>query len=103
MEPGPPPIVTDAGILLIYNAADDKLVYTTAWALFDKTDPSKLIARAETPFLRPQTDWQRVGQVPNVVFTEGMVKDKSKDEWWIYYGGADKYIGASRIRISITH
>jgi beta-1,2-mannosidase len=102
MEPGPPPIITEAGILLIYNAADDNLVYTTAWALFDKKDPSKLLARAEAPFLRPQTEWQQVGQVPNVVFTEGMV-DKSTDQWWIYYGGADKYIGASRIRILIKH
>jgi predicted GH43/DUF377 family glycosyl hydrolase len=27
MEPGPPPVVTSAGILLFYNGADDKLVY----------------------------------------------------------------------------
>jgi len=99
MEPGPPPIITEAGILLIYNAADDDLVYTTAWALFDKNDPGKLLARADQPFLRPEKEWQRVGQVPNVAFTEGLVKDKG--QWWIYYGGADKYIGASRIRISI--
>ena len=98
MEPGPPPIMTDKGILLIYNGADDKLVYTTAWALFDKQDPAKPIARADTPFLKPETEWQRVGQVPNVVFTEGMVQ-KGK-EWWIYYGGADKYIGASRLTLS---
>jgi len=101
MEPGPPPIITDAGILLIYNGADDELVYSTGWALFDKNDPSKLLARADEPFLRPEKEWQRVGQVPNVVFTEGMVK--IKERWWIYYGGADKYIGASRIRIQIRH
>jgi predicted GH43/DUF377 family glycosyl hydrolase len=98
MEPGPPPIITDEGILLIYNGADDNLVYTTAWALFDKSDPTRLLARAEKPFLRPETEWQRVGQVPNVVFTEGMLR--KGNEWWIYYGGADKYIGASRISIS---
>ncbi|HVH87742.1 MAG TPA: glycoside hydrolase family 130 protein [Terriglobales bacterium] len=98
MEPGPPPIVTDRGILLIYNAADDNLVYTTAWALFDRNEPTKLVAQAEQPFLRPEREWQRVGQVPNVVFTEGMVQ--SGGEYWIYYGGADKYIGASRIKIS---
>ena len=98
MEPGPPPIITEKGILLIYNGADDNLVYTTAWALFDKDDPAKLIARAEAPFLKPETEWQRVGQVPNVVFTEGMVQ-KGK-EWWIYYGGADKYVGAARVLMS---
>jgi len=97
MEPGPPPILTDEGIVLIYNAADDGLIYSTAWALFDKDNPARLIARAEQPFLRPDKPWQRVGQVPNVVFTEGMVDEGN--EWWIYYGGADKYIGASRIRM----
>ena len=97
MEPGPPPIITEKGILLIYNGADDNLVYTTAWALFDKNDPTKLVARADAPFLKPSTDWQRVGQVPNVVFTEGMVQ-KGK-QWWIYYGGADKYVGVSKINV----
>ena len=100
MEPGPPPIITDKGILLVYNGADDNLVYTTAWALFDKHDPSKLLARADQPFLRPQTNWQRTGQVPNVVFTEGMIQNGK--QWWIYYGGADKFVGASRIKISFT-
>lgn len=100
MEPGPPPIITDAGILLLYNGADDHLVYSTAWALFDKHDPRRLLARADKPFLVPEREWQRVGQVPNVVFTEGMVR--KADQWWIYYGGADKYIGASRIEISFA-
>ena len=98
MEPGPPPIITENGILLIYNGADENLVYTTAWALFDKNDPGKLIARANAPFLKPKTEWQRTGQVPNVVFTEGMIQNGN--QWWIYYGGSDKYVGASRIRIS---
>lgn len=99
MEPGPPPLITPKGILLIYNAADDNLVYTTAWALFDKNNPAKLLGKAERPFLRPEREWQHIGQVPNVVFTEGMVQNGK--QWWIYYGGADKYIGASRIRISL--
>src|SRR5277367_2747368 len=43
MEPGPAPILTSAGILLIYNGADDSLVYGPGWALFDGHDPSKLI------------------------------------------------------------
>ncbi|HET9743303.1 MAG TPA: glycoside hydrolase family 130 protein [Terriglobales bacterium] len=100
MEPGPPPIITDAGILLLYNGADDHLVYSTAWALFDKRDPRRLLARADKPFLVPQREWQRVGQVPNVVFTEGMIR--KENQWLIYYGGADKYIGASRIEISVA-
>jgi predicted GH43/DUF377 family glycosyl hydrolase len=41
-EPGPAPVIVSSGIFLIYNGADDKLVYRTGWALFDKRDPTKV-------------------------------------------------------------
>ena len=93
VEPGPLPIMTKDGILLIYNGADDKLVYKTGWALFDKTDPTKVIARSDKPFFAPETEWEKVGQVPNVVFVEGLVRDGKR--WLFYYGGADKHIGVA--------
>jgi predicted GH43/DUF377 family glycosyl hydrolase len=93
VEPGPPPVITDAGILLIYNGADDKLVYRTGWVLFDKNDPRKVLARSETPIFEPEHDWERVGQVPNVVFVEGLVREGKR--WLFYYGGADTYVGVA--------
>ncbi len=92
-EPGPAPVVTDDGILLVYNGANDYLVYSTGWALFDKNDPTKLIARSETPMFGAEKRWERIGQVPNVVFVEGMVRDG--DRLTLYYGAADTYIGAA--------
>jgi predicted GH43/DUF377 family glycosyl hydrolase len=94
VEPGPPPVLTDAGIVEIYNGADDNLVYRTGIAVFDRNDPSKLLYRSETPVFKPQMDWEKVGQVPNVVFVEGMVRQKG--EWFLYYGAADKYVGLAR-------
>ena len=91
VEPGPAPIITDAGILLIYNGADDKLVYRTGWVLFDKKDPTKVVARSSEPIFSPQENWEKVGQVPNVVFVEGLIQDGKKLR--LYYGGADKYTG----------
>lgn len=93
VEPGPPPVMTKDGILLIYNGADDKLVYRTGWALFDKKDPRKLLARSDSPIFVPEHDWEKIGQVPNVVFVEGLVRDGSR--WLFYYGGADKYVGVA--------
>lgn len=93
VEPGPPPVLTEKGILLIYNGADNKLAYRTGWALFDRTDPSRVIARAENPIFGPQELWETTGQVPNVVFVEGLLR--RPDRWIFYYGGADKYIGAA--------
>jgi predicted GH43/DUF377 family glycosyl hydrolase len=93
VEPGPPPILTPQGIFLIYNGADDKLVYSTGWVLFDKKDPTKILARSEKSVFAPDKEWEKVGQVPNVVFVEGMVRDG--DRWLFYYGGADKNVGVA--------
>ena len=93
VEPGPPPVITEQGIFLIYNGADDKLVYSTGWVLFDKEDPTKVLARSEDPIFSPEKEWEKVGQVPNVVFVEGMVRDGKR--WLFYYGAADKSIGVA--------
>ena len=100
VEPGPPPILTPEGIVLIYNGADDHLVYRTGIAVFDRKDPRKLLYRSEEPFFEPQLEWERVGQVPNVVFVEGMLKEN--DSFLFYYGGADKYVGIARTKQLIT-
>ena len=92
-EPGPPPVMTPEGILLIYNGADDDLVYSTGWVLFDRDDPTKVVARADKPIFHPVETWEKVGQVPNVVFVEGLVRRGNR--WIFYYGGADRNIGAA--------
>jgi beta-1,2-mannosidase len=92
-EPGPAPIFTQNGIVLVYNGADDKLVYRTGVAIFDRKDPRKLLWRSEQPIFQPEKDWEKVGQVPNVVFVEGMVKQQGR--YLFYYGGADKYVGVA--------
>ena len=93
VEPGPAPIITPQGIFLIYNGADDKLVYSTGWVLFDKNDPTKVLARSDSPIFAPEKEWEKVGQVPNVVFVEGMVRDGNR--FLFYYGGADKHVGVA--------
>ena len=93
VEPGPPPIMTEEGILLIYNGADEKTVYATGWVLFDKKDPTRVLARSDQPIFSVEREWEKVGQVPNVVFVEGMVRDGNR--WLFYYGGADKCVGVA--------
>jgi len=93
VEPGPPPILTDRGIVLIYNGADDHLVYRTGIAVFDRRDPRKLLSRSAEPVFAPQKEWEKIGQVPNVVFAEGMARQGNR--WLFYYGGADKYVGVA--------
>jgi predicted GH43/DUF377 family glycosyl hydrolase len=93
VEPGPPPVMTPEGILLVYNGADDRLVYRTGWVLFDREDPTRVLARSDTPVFEPQRAWELHGQVPNVVFVEGLVREGNR--WLFYYGGADQSVGVA--------
>jgi predicted GH43/DUF377 family glycosyl hydrolase len=91
VEPGPPPTVTPDGIVLVYNGADDNLVYRAGIAVFDRKNPAHLLSRSSIPVFTPERSWEKIGQVPNVVFVEGMARQGSRDLF--YYGGADKYVG----------
>jgi predicted GH43/DUF377 family glycosyl hydrolase len=93
VEPGPPPMVTARGIVLIYNGADANLVYRTGIAVFDRNDPSKLISRSDQPVFAPEQEWEITGQVPNVVFVEGAVA--RRDRYFFYYGAGDKNVGVA--------
>jgi len=103
VEPGPPPLFTPDGIVLVYNGADDQLVYRTGIAIFDRSDPRKLLSRSEQPVFAPEKDWEKAGQVPNVVFVEGMIPVKTSqhdDAFRFYYGGADKYVGLAEATVN---
>lgn len=101
VEPGPAAMLTDKGILLLYNsrnlASGDKSLpegsYTVAQALLDKNDPTKLIARSENYFMRPDKPFEIDGQVDQVCFAEGLVYFRG--QWFLYYGTADSKIGVT--------
>jgi len=93
VEPGPPSILTETGIVLIYNGADDELIYRTGVAVFDRKNPRRLLSRTDEPIFAPEKEWEKIGQVPNVVFVEGIVRRGNR--WFFYYGGADKYVGVA--------
>lgn len=103
-ECGPPAVITDKGILLLYNGknkgGDDrdkrfnKNTYSAGQVLFDLNDPLKPIARLDIPFLRPMEAFEKSGQyVDGTVFIEGLVFFKNK--WYLYYGCADSKVGVA--------
>jgi predicted GH43/DUF377 family glycosyl hydrolase len=102
VESGPYALVTENGILLLYNGmnldigGDDKIAkgaYCSGQALFDSHDPTELIKRLEKNFLRPDQPYEIQGQVNQVCFIEGMVPYRNK--WFLYYGTADSKIGVA--------
>ena len=105
MEPGPAPYLTDQGILLIYNGANEALVYGPGWVLFDRHDPRRVLARADEPFLLPELPWEKTGTVPNVIFIEGAIEKASSAgelKLMAYYGAADKYVGGAEVNLRVT-
>ncbi|RYF89169.1 MAG: glycosidase [Chitinophagaceae bacterium] len=104
VEPGPAPMITDKGILLIYNSrnsenkakSDSSLApatYSAGQILLDKNDPSKVLERCENYFITPDKDFEINGQVNRVCFVEGLIY--YKNNWFLYYGTADSKIAVA--------
>jgi predicted GH43/DUF377 family glycosyl hydrolase len=102
VEPGPPAMLTDKGIVLIYNSrnvpskGDTNLAegtYTVSQILFNKSDPTKVLKRMDSYFIKPEQPYEISGQVNQVCFAEGLVNYKNK--WYLYYGTADSKIAVA--------
>jgi len=102
-EVGPPPVLTKAGIVVLYNGknaqrdGDPELgasAYAAGQALFAPDDPVRMIARTEKPFFKPELAFEKTGQyAAGTTFVEGLVFFKGK--WFLYYGCADSAVGVA--------
>ena len=89
--PGATPIKTARGWLHIYHGVFPTMagaVYRLGVALHDLADPSVVLGVADEWVLEPQDPWERVGYVPNVVFTCGAIPEDDGTVK-VYWGGAD--------------
>ncbi len=102
VEPGPYALYKEEGILLIYNGSNaanyndpnlSKFTYAAGQALFDKNAPHKLIDRTDDFFIYPDKDYEKIGEVNEVCFVEGLIY--FHDKWFLYYGTADSKIAVA--------
>jgi len=95
VEAGPPALLTDRGIVVLYNAGSlPSHTYSAGQALFDARDPTKLIARSDSAFIRPTESYERTGQyTAGTTFVEALVPFKGR--WFLYYGTADSRVGVA--------
>ena len=102
-ETGPPPILTAAGIVVLYNGknavtgGDPDLgpnAYAAGEALFDIKDPAHLLAQTENPVLKPIMPYEKTGQyAAGTTFAEGLVYFHNR--WFLYYGCADSLVAVA--------
>ena len=102
---GPPPLRVAEGWLILHhgvtgviNSAFEQqknVNYRAGGMILDADDPSRVVDRSAEPLLEAETDDERSGIVPNVVFPTAI--EKIDDQLWVFYGMADSKIGVARL------
>ena len=91
------PIKTGKGWLLLYHGVSDEGVYRVGALLLDLHNPMIVLARTTDYIFAPETDYEKNGIIPNVVFPCGSTVIGKK--LFIYYGGADRVVGVATANI----
>ncbi|MFE5142851.1 glycosidase [Streptomyces fagopyri] len=100
---GPAPIRVDEGWLLIHHGVsgsiedpwvpNQNVSYAAGAMMLDPADPSRVVARSTEPLMAPETEEERSGTVPNVVFPTAIEEVDGK--LYVFYGMADAHIGVA--------
>lgn len=90
-----PPLRTDEGWLIIYHGVENGGLgyYRVGAVLLDLENPLKVIAKAPDFIMEPEHDYEIEGYYRGCVFPTGNVI--LGDTLYVYYGGADKYVGVA--------
>lgn len=114
---GPQPSILSSGdYLFIYNI-DTRIGRnvsnplgrcTIGWAILDRNDPRKVVARAPTALVTPELPWETTKcagtpdscQTPNVIFATGL-KPLGNDAFLVIYGGGDTDTAAVKIQVDV--
>lgn len=101
---GPPPLETEHGWLGVYHGvkatAGGGPIYRVGLVLLDLDNPARLLRRTADWVLTPSAEYERMGDLPNVVFPTGLIHDPATDELRLYYGAADSAIAVATARRS---
>ena len=102
---GPPPIRVPEGWLVLHHGVtgvidsafdqQKNVNYRAGGMILDADDPSRVIDRTPEPLLEAETEDERSGIVPNVVFPTAI--EEVDGQLWVFYGMADSKIGVARL------
>ena len=100
---GPVPILVNEGWLMFYHGVINTcngFRYSMGAAILDKDRPDQVKYRTQPYLLSPQTPYECVGDVPNVVFPCAALHSIEEDKVAIYYGAADTVVALAYGRLS---
>jgi predicted GH43/DUF377 family glycosyl hydrolase len=91
----PPPIETPEGWLMMYHGVRNTpagCLYRLGLALLDLEDPTRCVLRSTRWIMGPEAEYERTGDVGDVVFPCGYTMGDDGDTFNLYYGAADTCI-----------
>jgi predicted GH43/DUF377 family glycosyl hydrolase len=97
-----PLIETERGWLMLYHGVRvtaSGSLYRMGLALLDRERPARCLLRGGPWVFGPETPYERVGDVPNVVFPCGYTLGADGDTLNLYYGAADTVLALARASI----
>jgi predicted GH43/DUF377 family glycosyl hydrolase len=98
-----PPLETPDGWLILYHGVRQTVggaIYRLGIALVDLENPTRILKRSDEWIFGPNENYERDGDVDDVVFPCGWVHDKKTDQVRLYYGGADSVIAVATAQLS---
>lgn len=103
VEVGAGPVMTKEGWLLVYAHIQNyyqekKRIFGIEAVLLDKDNPQKILARTADPLLVPEMEYEKRGQVKNVIFPSGALLEG--DNLKVYYGATDTFSAVAETKLS---
>ncbi|MBV8638519.1 MAG: glycosidase [Candidatus Eremiobacteraeota bacterium] len=108
---GTPPVLTPLGYMIVYHGVSGQLAeapgevahvnYEAGLLVFRRENDRLFFYRSPAPILIPELKEETSGVVDNVVFPTG-IDEREHGVYDVYYGMADKYIGAVRLWLPKT-
>lgn len=94
-----PPLKTEKGWLVLYHGVENGGCgyYRVGAMMLDLDDPTKVLGRTKDWILEPEFSYEIDGFYKGCVFPTGNVI--VGDTLYVYYGGADKYIGVATANV----
>lgn len=96
-----PPVKTEEGWLVLYHGVRDTAggrLYRIGALLLDLDDPEQVRGYTRHFLFGPEEHYERVGDVPNVVFPCGLIVEDDGSVK-MYYGAADTCIGVAEAKL----
>jgi len=108
---GPAPLRVPEGWLLLHHGVTGRLEpgvdqqknvnYSAGAMILDADEPWRVLDRTREPLLAAETEDERSGIVPNVVFPTAIETVDGRD--WVFYGMADSKIGVALLERDVSN